>query len=96
MTIAELWDVVDLRCTFRRCVDHRLMRMWEELISIAKIIVFSGDEDELIWQFHSYGVYSSQSMYAILNYRRVTPVFTSIVWNLRVPPRVHFFLVASV
>jgi hypothetical protein len=28
-TIAELWDGVDLKCTFRRCVDSRLMEMWE-------------------------------------------------------------------
>jgi hypothetical protein len=68
------------------------MRMWEEFISIAETIIFSGDEDELIWQFYSSGVYSSQSMYDVLNYRGATPIFTSAMWHLRVPPRVHFFL----
>jgi hypothetical protein len=92
MIIVELWDEAELRCTFRRCLDHRLMRLWDELISIAETIVFSGEEDELVWQFHSSGVYSLQSMYVVLNYSGVTPVFTFAVWNLRVLPRIHFFL----
>jgi hypothetical protein len=31
-TIADLWDSTNLKCTSRRCVDHKLMRQWDELI----------------------------------------------------------------
>jgi hypothetical protein len=31
-------------------------------------------------------------MYAIVNFRRVTPVYVLAVWSLSVPPHVHFFL----
>jgi hypothetical protein len=47
-TIAELWDGVDLKCTFRRCVYSRLMKMWEEPVSIAKTLELSDVDDELI------------------------------------------------
>jgi hypothetical protein len=47
-TIAELWDGVDLKCNFRRCVDSRLMEMWEEFISIAQTLELSDIDDELI------------------------------------------------
>jgi hypothetical protein len=73
------------------CVDRRLMGMWDEVVCIAETLMISEDEDELTWQFHISGIYSSQSMYVVINYRGVTPVFTSAVWKLWVPPRIHFF-----
>lgn len=56
--------------------------------------IFSLEEDELIWQFNSSGVYSSQSLYKIINFRGVVlvPVHVPAVWNLKIPPRVQFFL----
>jgi len=30
-TVANLWDGVNLKCTFRRCVDNRLMNLWIEI-----------------------------------------------------------------
>jgi hypothetical protein len=47
-TIAELWDGVNLKCTFRRCVNLRLMNLWEEVVEIASSLVLSDEEDELI------------------------------------------------
>jgi hypothetical protein len=73
-TIAELWDGFNLKCTFKRCVDVRLLNMWDEVVNIASDLALSTDEDELIWQFHSSGVYSSQSLYTVMNFRGVTPV----------------------
>jgi hypothetical protein len=87
-SIAELWDGENLKCTFRRYVDVRLLSMWYEVVDIASTLELSKDEDELIWQFHSSGVYSSQSLYAVINFRGVTPVFVPAVWSLKVPPRV--------
>jgi hypothetical protein len=80
-TIAEVWDDTSLRCTFRRCVDRRLYHMWLEVCSIAKSIVLSEEEDELIWQHHSSGVYSSHSLYSIVNFREVTPMYIPVVWK---------------
>ena len=58
-TIADLWDGTDLKCTFRRTVDSNLNRMWLEVIQIASTISFTDEEDTLIWQFTTNGVYSS-------------------------------------
>jgi hypothetical protein len=44
---------------------------WQEILVIASSISFTDSEDQLIWQFESSGVYSSQSMYALVNFRGV-------------------------
>jgi hypothetical protein len=69
-----------------------MMRAWEEIIQLASTINFSGDQDEMIWTFSSNGVYSSQSLYKIVNFRGIKPIHTPAVWSLKIPPRVHFFL----
>jgi hypothetical protein len=91
-TVAHLWDGVNMKCTFRRCVDVRLFNLWEELVNLVTTIELSSDEDALVWQFQSSGVYSSQSLYSVINFRGVMPVYIPAVWKLIVPPRVHFFL----
>jgi hypothetical protein len=69
--------------------------MWDELMNLVTTIEMSNEEDALIWQYQSNGVYSSQPLYNIINFRGVTPVFVLIVWKVRVPPRIHFFPLAS-
>jgi hypothetical protein len=91
-SVCELWDRVNLKCTFRRCVDSRLFDMWEELVNLVGTVEMTLEEDALIWQFQSNGLYSSQSLYNIINFRGVTSVFIPTVWELIIPPRVHFFL----
>jgi len=91
-TIHDLWDGENLKCSFRRTVDQSLMNDWLELKQLAETISFSDEEDALVWMFSSRGVYSSQSLYRIINFRGVFPVHVSAVWNLTIPPRVHFFL----
>ena len=91
-TVASLWDGIDLKCTFRRCVDDRVYNLWLEVVQLASTISFTDEEDSLIWQFNSHGVYSSQSLYKVINFRGISPVFVPAVWALKVPPRVHFFL----
>lgn len=34
-SIADLWDGINLKCTFRRCVGARLMNLWYEVLAIA-------------------------------------------------------------
>jgi hypothetical protein len=33
-----------------------------------------------------------QSLYAIINYRGVSPVYVPAVWKILVPPKIHLFL----
>jgi hypothetical protein len=47
--VEELWDGQNLKCIFHRCVDIRLYNMWEEVVSLASSINFSGDDDEMVW-----------------------------------------------
>lgn len=70
-SVANLWDGVNLKCSFRRCVDERLWNMWLEVVQLASTVTFSGEADSLICQFNSSGVYSSQSLYRIINFRGV-------------------------
>ena len=91
-SVFNLWYGTNLKCTFRRCVDDRLMNLWLEVVQLASTISFSDDEDSLIWQFTRDGLCSSQSLYRVINFRRIMPVHVPAVWGLKVPPRVQFFL----
>jgi hypothetical protein len=66
ISIAEVWDGVNLKLTFRRCVDHQLMQRWYDLKSIAESIQFDGTADSLIWKFEAKGVYSVSSLSMLL------------------------------
>jgi hypothetical protein len=66
--------------------------MWEELLSIASSICLNDKDDEIVWMVNSYGIYSSHSLYRVVNFRGVEPIFLPTVWKLHVPPRIHFFL----
>jgi hypothetical protein len=65
--------------------------MWLELCSLVESVSLSDEEDELVWQHQSSGVYSSHSLYSIINFRGVLPVYIPVIWKIRIPPRVHFF-----
>jgi len=68
------------------------MNLWLEVVQLASTISISDDEDSLIWQFTRDGLYSSQSLYRVINFRGIMPVHVPAVWGLKVPPRVQFFL----
>jgi hypothetical protein len=68
-----------------------MMRTWEEIVQLASTISFSGTQDEMVWTFNSNGVYSSQSLYKVIDFRGIKPIHTPAVWSLKIPPRVHFF-----
>jgi hypothetical protein len=87
-SVASLWDRVDLKCTFRRTGDIHMLQLWEEVCQLVSTISFSEEEDSLIWQFSSNGVYNVQSLYKIINFRGVQPVLVSSVWSIKIPPRV--------
>jgi hypothetical protein len=43
------------------------------VVSIASTVALNEDDDEMVWQFHSSGVYSSHSLYKVINFRGVAP-----------------------
>ena len=55
------------------------MNLWLEVVQLASTIVFSDDEDALVCKFNSNGVYSSQSLYKIVNFRGIVPVHVPAV-----------------
>jgi hypothetical protein len=57
-------------------------------VSIASTIVLAGEDDVVVWQYQSSGLYSSQSLYKIINFRGVEPIYLPAVWKLTIPPRV--------
>jgi hypothetical protein len=78
--------------SFRRNFSPALMQQWQELEEIVSSIIYSDDCDSLTWQYESSGIYSTSSLYAIVNFGGVMPIYILLVWNLIVPPRVHIFL----
>jgi hypothetical protein len=91
-TVQELWDGTNLKCTFRRQIDAATYCKREEITQLASTINLSNEQDEMIWTSNTNGVYSSQSLYKIINFRGVQQIHTPAIWKLKVHPRVHFFL----
>uniref|UniRef100_A0ACD6AF76 Uncharacterized protein n=1 Tax=Avena sativa TaxID=4498 RepID=A0ACD6AF76_AVESA len=90
--IADIWDGEKLRVTFRRCFNHELLIKWYGILQIAQSIHLSGEEDAMVWKLENSGFYSVSSLYAVINFRGVLPVYTHAVWKVKVPPKIHFFL----
>jgi hypothetical protein len=88
-TVQQIWDESQLKLTFRRNFSSSLIQQWYEPEGIAASISFTSDTDALIWHYESKGAYSSSSLYAIINFGGVTPMFIPAVWKLHIPPRVH-------
>ena len=45
-----------------------------------------------IWSFDASSKFSLQAMYKTICFRGIQPVFTHVVWNLNVLPRIHIFV----
>jgi hypothetical protein len=91
-TIAKLWDGRQLKVTLRRCFSNKLLLEWYEIMKIAQTLNLSGEEDSVVWQYEASGVYSVSSLYAIINFTGVLPVYVQAVWKLKLPPKIHLFL----
>ena len=72
--------------------DVHMLELWEEVCQLASTIKFSEEEDSMIWQFSSKDIYNVQSLYKIINFRGIQPVLVSSVWDIKIPPRVQYFL----
>ena len=91
-TIGEVWDGSNLKISFRRCVDNRLLHLWFDLLSIAQSVILNDEDDAIIWKLEHNGRYSVKSLYAMVNFKGITPVHVPKVWQLHVPPNIHIFL----
>jgi hypothetical protein len=60
---------------FRRTFSDEIIVQWQELVAIANTINLIDDEDQLIRSYETHGIYSSKSMYYLVNFRGVTPFF---------------------
>lgn len=56
ITIKDVSDGVNFKLTFRRCVDERQMQLWYDLVTITQDIVFTKEDDSMIWELHSSGI----------------------------------------
>ena len=90
-TIAEAWDGETLKFSFRRTVSPLLMEMWSDILSIAEDISFSNEPDSVVWKFTSNGVYSVQSLYAVVSFRGVKPVYPQLSGICAFPLECRFF-----
>lgn len=70
-----------IRCSFRRTFSDTLMLRWYELEGIMQHLNMSNEEDALIWQYESNGHYSAKSLYAIINFRDVLPIYVPAIWS---------------
>jgi hypothetical protein len=77
---------------FRRYVSEQMMNLWWELVGLMSEVNLSEEDDQIVWAYSSAGKFSVQSLYAVVNFRGITPVFVSSVWKLVIPSRVQFFL----
>ena len=91
-SIKNAWDGNSLKFSFRSTFPSTLMDLWWEIVSIAESIVFTDEPDSPIWTFNSKGQYSVQSLYAVVNFRGVKPVYPNAICGLCIPPRVQVFL----
>ena len=69
-----------------------LMIQWKDLVNILRLTTFSTDDDSLMWQYETKGACSSKSLYVIINFRGIQPLYLPAVWSIKVPPKVQGFL----
>jgi hypothetical protein len=69
-----------------------MMELWDEVCQIASTIIYKNEEDSMVWQFSSSGQFSVQSLYKIVNFRGIQQVFVPSIWDIKIPPRVQYFL----
>lgn len=73
-TVVELWDGVNLKCTFRRKFSSEMYQTWLEIVELVATIQLTNEEDDMVWHFSSNGIYSSQSLYKVINFRCINTV----------------------
>jgi hypothetical protein len=94
-TIRDAWDGTNLRFSFRRSVDRRVLCLWYEFHEIGSSIVFLDEPDSIVWKFNSSGKYSVKSLYVVVNDRGVRQIFSPLVWKIIAPPHSYLLVVSG-
>ena len=68
-TIQQVWDGVNLKLTFRRNFNQKMIQQWLDLEQIASSLHLSNDCDSFVWTYTANGVYSTSSLYNIISFR---------------------------
>jgi hypothetical protein len=84
-SIGEVWDNETLKLSFRRTFSDQMMLVWDDLRGVVSSLVLKEEPDTPIWNYSISGIYSSQSCYAIINFRGVTPIYIPAMWYIKVP-----------
>lgn len=69
VSLARVWDGEQVKLNFRSTFSEAVLMRWQELVEIVSAVQYNPDGDALVWQYDSKGVYTSQSLYAIINFR---------------------------
>ena len=75
--ISDAWDGEDLKLTFRRNFGNSLRSQWYDLMAVVNNLVLTNETDFLVWQLENKGVYSTSSLYHVINFRGVCPMYIS-------------------
>jgi hypothetical protein len=62
------------------------------LCAVVDQLALNNDSDALLWCYEKSEIYSSQSLYVVINFKGVTPVHIPAIWNIVVPPKIQLFL----
>lgn len=73
--ICSIWDGEIIKLSFRRNFSPQLMERWFELEQIILGTTLTSEQDALIWKYTSSGTYSTSSLYSIINFRGIVPIF---------------------
>jgi hypothetical protein len=95
-TLTEVWVDSEIRLSFRRNFSTSMGQMWEELCEVVEHMELNEDSDSLVWGYEKSRVYSTQSCYAVISFRGLTPMFLPVIWNIVVTPKIHHNKLATV
>lgn len=85
VSLATMWDTSEMKLIFRRNFSQQMFSGWLELVEIVLGVEYNDGGDYLVWHYDNKGTYTSRSLYAIINFRAIIPMYIPAVWRVKVP-----------
>lgn len=60
-----------------------MMEQWYALEQIIESTLLQEGGDSLVWQYEANGEYTTGSLYSIINFKGVQPVYIPAVWSIK-------------